>query len=284
MNNYFNNKFIIMDNKSGIFICPKCGYNGMNGHKKWLSRNEYSNNQLMTKFIFYNELSNCKWVCCKGCCCCEKDISDDCGNILSCGCYGKCNTLRNPIIYCFYPCSIALYISICIWIDIINFLCCFKRVYNKVKGIKEADNIEVSRIWEEIQGFTKEYYNSQFLPKCDNCKYSTQNFYEFIPSSTKTIIINNTISDRNDLSERKILNINEIIAINLSNQAYNINFCTTCKKTDKFYEIEKKLYEEYPQLKKKKIYFCGNGQIIDKNKTIEENKINSGNHILINEC
>ena len=177
-----------------------------------------------------------------------------------------------------------MYISICIWIDIINFLCCFKKVYNKVKGIKEADNIEASRIWDEIQGFTKEYYNSQFLSQCDSCKYATKNFYEFIPSSTNTIEINNnTISNRNDLSERKVLNLNEIIAINLSYPAYNINFCTTCKKTDKFNEIEKKLYEEYPELKNKNIYFLGNGQIIDKNKTIGENKIKSGNNILINE-
>ena len=262
-----------MNYNSGIFICPKCGYNGMNGYKKWLSRNEYDKIQLTEKYIFYNELSGCKWICCIGCCCIEKSIKDEFGNIISCGCYGKCNHNRNPVVYCFYPCCFLFYILFFIWIDIINFLCCFKRIYNKIRGIKEANNIDASRIWIDVEGFSKEFYNSQFISQCDNCKYITRNFDEFIPPSTVTI------SNRNDLSERKELKINDIFAVNFD--YIDFHFCTTCRKTDKFNQIEKKLYEEYPELESNNIYFLANGQIIDRNKTIEENNIKAGNTILI---
>ena len=270
-----------MNNDSGIFICPKCANNGMNGHKGWISREEYDNNELITKYIFYNGLYNFKWVCCSGCCCCN-DIGEACGNIISCGCYGKCNNNRNPIVYCFYPCYFIFYIIIFIWIDIIKCLCCSKKKYKKIKGINEKDDIDSSRIWE-VQGFSEKYYHSKFQAICDKCKYKAENFKEFIPKkkieNNQIFIINN--AKLNEPLERENINSNEIIAINFTSGV--INFCTTCKKSDMFYMIEQKLYLEYPEFKNKSIYFLANGIVLNKNKTIGENKINNGCNILINE-
>ena len=48
-----------------------------------------------------------------------------------------------------------------------------------------------------------------------------------------------------------------------------------------FSNIEEKLYEEFPELKRKKFYFLANGSIINKTASIKENKIKKGNIILI---
>jgi len=74
-----------------------------------------------------------------------------------------------------------------------------------------------------------------------------------------------------------------IIAVNFISLNYNINYPMACKKTDIFSKIEKKLYNEFPILKSKQIYFVANGNSIDRSLTFEQNKIKSGNTILINE-
>ena len=74
-----------------------------------------------------------------------------------------------------------------------------------------------------------------------------------------------------------------IIAVNFISLNYNINFPMACKKTDIFSKIEKKLYHEFPILKSKQIFFVANGNSIDRSLTFEQNKIKSGNTILINE-
>ena len=51
--------------------------------------------------------------------------------------------------------------------------------------------------------------------------------------------------------------------------------------TDLFSAIEEKLYIGNPELRSKNIYFCANGNIIDRNATLEKNKIKYGDQILI---
>ena len=93
-----------------------------------------------------------------------------------------------------------------------------------------------------------------------------------------TININN--NNPESKSERNLKD--EVMAINFTSVDQTINYCIPCKKSDKFYIIENKLYEEYPQYKNKQVYFTGNGILIDKNKTLEENKIKSGDMIIVN--
>ena len=77
--------------------------------------------------------------------------------------------------------------------------------------------------------------------------------------------------------------LNEIIAINFVSLNHNINYPMACRKTDIFAKIEKKLYNEFPELKTKKLYFIVSGNIVNKSYTFEQNKIKSGDTILINE-
>ena len=77
--------------------------------------------------------------------------------------------------------------------------------------------------------------------------------------------------------------LNEIIAINFVSLNHNINYPMACRKTDIFAKIENKLYNEFPELKTKKLYFIVSGNIVNKSYTFEQNKIKSGDTILINE-
>ena len=74
-----------------------------------------------------------------------------------------------------------------------------------------------------------------------------------------------------------------VIAVIFSSLTYNINFPMACKKTDIFSNIEKKLYQEFPELKNKKLYFISGGRTVNKHWTFEENKIKNGSTILIQE-
>ena len=74
-----------------------------------------------------------------------------------------------------------------------------------------------------------------------------------------------------------------IIAINFVSLDKNISYPMACRKTDVFSKIEKKLYQEFPNLKSKKIYFISNGNVINRSYTLEQNKIENGSTILINE-
>ena len=74
-----------------------------------------------------------------------------------------------------------------------------------------------------------------------------------------------------------------IVAVNFISLNQNINFPMAFKKTDIFAKAEKKLYKEYPELEYKQIYFIANGNIAEKSLTFEQNRIRSGNTILIKE-
>ena len=61
-----------------------------------------------------------------------------------------------------------------------------------------------------------------------------------------------------------------------------IHYPIPCIKTDKFEEIEEKLYKEYPEYRDTNNYFISNGKQISRFKTIEENNIKSGLPVILN--
>jgi predicted RNase H-like nuclease (RuvC/YqgF family) len=61
-----------------------------------------------------------------------------------------------------------------------------------------------------------------------------------------------------------------------------IHYSFICKNTDKFNKIENLLYERYPEYLESENYFTFNGNKINKYKTIEENKINNSDIIVLN--
>jgi surface protein len=63
---------------------------------------------------------------------------------------------------------------------------------------------------------------------------------------------------------------------------WSINCFVPCYTSDNFTTVEEKLYDEYPELKNKQIYFTANGNTINKYDTLEKNNIKICTNILIN--
>jgi len=100
------------------------------------------------------------------------------------------------------------------------------------------------------------------------------------------IDIEKTIEENNIKDSDHII-INEIeedeeINVNITTSDQSINISIKCQKNDKFKVLENKLYEKYPDLKNKKHYYICNGNMIDIEKTIEQNKIIDNDNILYN--
>ena len=71
------------------------------------------------------------------------------------------------------------------------------------------------------------------------------------------------------------------IGIKFISMDQSINCLITCKTSDYFSEIEKKLYKKFPDLNGKNIHYIANGKMIDRTTTIGGNKIKHGEYILI---
>jgi len=54
-----------------------------------------------------------------------------------------------------------------------------------------------------------------------------------------------------------------------------------CKNTEKFIELEKKIYNEYPEYSKTNNYFMINGNRVNKDQTLDENKIRNNDIIIL---
>ena len=95
--------------------------------------------------------------------------------------------------------------------------------------------------------------------------------------------INNNMNNSNinkDIEEEA--NKGKIIAVNFISIDQLIHYPVPCNISDNFSKLEEQLFEEFPELKNKNIFFIANGGIIDRNATIAEIKIKKGTNILIN--
>lgn len=277
-----------MKNNSGKFKCPKCGYNKINSFGNWFSREEFINNELKTKWIFYEDEKK-EWeccICCKNCC-----FFKLCGQSLICCCTKE---VISDDVYFFspcYPCTLIIYLLLFFWIDLIYFLCIKTKDYIGLSG-KNNTNLLLGKdkdsIWDDVEGLTEEQWNSKYKKnwQCIHCKYSCNSFIEFIsdfkPNAKKQVIelneLNNIKSNTNIFNTRSE---DKKILINFSSSDGKVSFGLSCKKTEIFNLVLKRLYDKYPEYKNKNCHFLSGGNLIDINKTIDENKIKSDDNIII---
>ena len=103
---------------------------------------------------------------------------------------------------------------------------------------------------------------------------------------------NNYITQINDLTERmnklkskgiqiQNVNINDIVTVLFQSIDQKVQIPMTGPKTELFVKLEEKLYEEYKDYKDSNNYFTVNGRAIKRFRTIEENKINNYDKILL---
>jgi len=73
----------------------------------------------------------------------------------------------------------------------------------------------------------------------------------------------------------------KLISVIFSSLDENILYPIICKNTEKFSELEEKLYYDYPEYSKFDNYFMINGNRVNKMKTLDENKIKNKDVIII---
>ena len=102
---------------------------------------------------------------------------------------------------------------------------------------------------------------------------------------TKDLEINNLRNNLINANNNTITSINQgekIIAVLFNSTKQDINRPISCKNTDTFARIEKKIYNEYPKYKDCNTYLTVNGNTIKRFKTFAENRIKDGDIILVN--
>ena len=111
---------------------------------------------------------------------------------------------------------------------------------------------------------------------------------KFILSNVKNK--NNIFNGCNNLNQIILSKFNITITNNKEKYIYvvfntiewSIKCFAPCYISENFTKVEEKLYNEYPELKNKQIYFTVNGITINRSDTLEKNNIKSNTIILIN--
>ena len=98
---------------------------------------------------------------------------------------------------------------------------------------------------------------------------------------------NNKLISQLNKSNQNIEQINQekkLITVIFNSSSQHIKqFPLSCYNTDSFLILEEKLFLEKPELKHKKIFYMANGAVLDTSLSLEQNKINDNDAILIND-
>ena len=127
-----------------------------------------------------------------------------------------------------------------------------------------------------------ELLNNEIKKFCDS-----QNINKDKDNSNKDIIIkklNNEIDKLKEKLSRYSLELSKgekLISVIFTSSDENMHYSIICKNTQKFTELEEKLYNDYPQYSKSNNYFMINGNIVNKNKSLDENKIRNSDVIIL---
>ena len=83
------------------------------------------------------------------------------------------------------------------------------------------------------------------------------------------------------LNKNNPKNKTDTIAIQITSADFRINYPIVCHGTQSFSEIEAKLYKEFPEFRDTNNNFLYNGTVVKRFKTINENDIKNGAHIML---
>ena len=97
---------------------------------------------------------------------------------------------------------------------------------------------------------------------------------------SKGIFVGEIIKEFNNKVKEELNN--KIISIRFSSNFQKINYSISCKISDNFIELERKLFQKYPELKSQNASYTINGKTIKKYDTLDKNGIKNGDLIKIN--
>jgi ATP-dependent Lon protease len=150
--------------------------------------------------------------------------------------------------------------------EIINNFDMKNRNYYILNNLKEFYNDDISKKLKDINGLDN--YGQKITQICkmyniiDNNKLN----FEFISGETEKII-----NEKGD----------KLMTVIFNSDDQKVHYSLICKSTDKFKDVEQRLYKIYPEFSKTNNYFLANGNTINKSKSLEDNKIKNSNLITL---
>lgn len=140
----------------------------------------------------------------------------------------------------------------------------------------------------------KEFYNEDISKKLVNFTY-TKNYFQRITQIFN--LYNNLFKKELNIEtqsgeQEKLTNINEgkmennnegeqLMTVIFISEDQKVHYSFICKKTDKFQDLESKLYKIYPEYSKTDNHFAINGRTITKSKNLDENEIKNSDIITL---
>ena len=234
--------------------------------QKYEGKRQYEQDKkLVMKYLFYHS-SNYKFhgKCCVAFkwCGCDFNTADGC-----------CKFVLGILYFSFF-----LFV-----IDIIAyFLCNVEHYYQAVFGILRERNVilvktrvDTDKIWDIFDGISEKTFDLAYVARCNNCKFKPKSIINFIEIPVKSETTNQDPNRNVTINE-------EMITFNL--QSADLYFTLSCPKNSKFSKAIDTLMEFHSDaFPNKNLIFLNNGDRIDINLTIEQNKIKNHDNILITE-
>lgn len=153
---------------------------------------------------------------------------------------------------------------------------------NKLKSDYDGIVASYDHVVKENEKFKRRIKDLDSIIKIykNNGKDKVDNDYKSLEEKYNKLIkdFNNLKNEYNNLKESE----KKIISVIFSSTNQNIHYSLPLKTTDVFGNLEKLLYEEFPHYKNENHVFTVNGGVIDRNRTLSENKISNSNVIMIN--
>ena len=107
-------------------------------------------------------------------------------------------------------------------------------------------------------------------------------------TDTEKIIVD-LIKENKELKKKlsrypfELLDKEHMMSVIFTSSEQKLHCSFICKNTTKFIKLEEEICTTYPEYKETDFFFTSNGNIIDKYKTMEENKIKNNDIIILNE-
>ena len=158
---------------------------------------------------------------------------------------------------------------------------------------KENDNIKKENIQlkNEKNNLLLTIQNLQYKlneeTKNNNRKNINLNYNNNSNNSSDKSKIIELLNEKLQMKDKEIkelknkIEYNNLMTVIFYSTDQKIHYSLICKKSDKFMNIENKLYEIYPEYKECENYFMVNGQKINRFKTLEENRIRNSQVITL---
>ena len=181
------------------------------------------------------------------------------------------------------------YFKIIIYIYFI-FICIISLISLIKKYIYFNDKLIEAKKFDYI---INEYDKNQLIEKIELLNNeikkfnNSQNIKDDKINSNKDIIIKNQKNEIDKLKEKlsnypfKLSKGEKLISVIFTSSDQNMFYSIICKNTQKFIELEQKLYKDYPEYSKSDNYFMIKGNRVKKDKSLDENKIRNSDIIIL---